>query len=60
MQEELKIKGKLSPFLSISLSRLISDNKLRSYVRNLKFFKNLKNFEKKYLRTGKSRQKREN
>lgn len=39
---------------------LISDNKLRSYVRNLKFFKNLKNFEKKYLRTGKSRQKREN
>ena len=38
----------------------ISDNKLRSYVRNLKFFKNLKNFEKKYLRTGKSRQKREN
>ena len=38
----------------------ISDNKLRSYVRNLKFFKNLKDFEKKYLRTGKSRQKREN
>ena len=39
---------------------LINDNKLRSFARNLKFFQNLKNFEKKYLRTGKSQEKRKN
>lgn len=29
---------------------LTNDNKFKSFVRNLKFFQNLKNFEKKYLR----------
>ena len=39
---------------------LINDNKLKSLARNLKLFQNLKNFEKKYLRTGKSQEKRKN
>ena len=39
---------------------LINENKLKSFARNLKFFQNLKNFEKKYLRTGKSQKKRKN
>lgn len=37
---------------------LINDNNLKIYLRNLKFFQNLKSFEKKYLRTGKSKKKR--
>ena len=39
---------------------LTNDNDLKSYLRNLKFFQNLKSFEKKYLRTGKSKKKRAN
>ena len=39
---------------------LINDNKLKSFARNLRFFQNLKNFEKKYLRTGKSQERRKN
>ena len=39
---------------------LTNDNNIRSYLRNLKFIQNLKNFEKKYLRTGKSKKKSAN